>query len=418
MTTQVTKEGDSATPIAVTTLTSAPLELRKPLPVTVQRGALGVAALMAVAAIIWIARPVGIGVFLGMLTAFSISPLYVKLRGKQGRSALAAAFCVFLILLAALAALAGTVFLVVERGSVLLRQHMRDLEPGGPVRHLLEQINARLPRIGIHPEHITQQIGNATTEISMRLAGMASVIAGATLSTVLMLLFLLLTSYYVLQNWTMLIRHAELMLPLDPRDTRALLDEFRRVGRSVLLGTVLTGIAQGLLAGLGYWIFRVPEPAFFGTLTAVASLLPSIGTLLVWVPAGVVLLLTGHVALGVLELLWGLLFVVGFCDYVLRPKLVDRDGGLPGLLTLIALFGGLEVFGLVGLILGPVIMSLSIALLRIYARAAARERRAVLPTLGNQGLADGPADGLADGKADPLPPSPPLDKAPLDKAPT
>ena len=88
------------------------------------------------------------------------------------------------------------------------------------------------------------------------------------------------------------------------------------------------------------------------------------------------LIASGHVGMGVLELIWGSLVVVGASDYVIRPRLVGGHGNMPALLTFAALFGGIEVFGLVGLIVGPLIMSLSYAVLKIFAQEA-RERRAL-----------------------------------------
>ena len=122
-----------------------------------------------------------------------------------------------------------------------------------------------------------------------------------------------------------------------------------------------------MLAALGYWISGLPEPAFFGALTAVASLLPAVGTMLVWMPAGFFLIGTGHVGSGIFELVYAGAMVVGFTDYVLRPRLVGGHGEMPALVTFVSLFGGVEVFGFIGLILGPLLMSIAIALLRIYA---------------------------------------------------
>jgi len=133
-----------------------------------------------------------------------------------------------------------------------------------------------------------------------------------------------------------------------------------------LSGTVVTGVAQGVLAGLGFWITGVPQAAFFGIATALASLVPAVGTLLIWIPAGLYLFATGHPGKGIIELLWGALVVVGFSDYVVRPRLVGGET-IPALLVFIALFGGLEVFGLAGLVVGPVIVSLAVAVLRLYA---------------------------------------------------
>jgi predicted PurR-regulated permease PerM len=363
-----------------------------------EASALRIAALLATAGILWVGHPVGIGVLLGTLTAFTLLPLYLRLTKHLRRPGFAALICVGLTTLVSATAAAGLSYRLIGRSIYLVRSLLVLLEPGGAVRRFFEQVNARWPYLPVHPETIAKRVGAAASEISMRLASTASVVAGATMSVLLGLLFLLLTCFYVLQNWSALTAQAELLLPLKPSDTRALFDELRRVGRSVLLGTVLTSIAQGLLAGLGYYITQVPEAGFFAVLTAIASLVPGVGTLLVWVPAGIYLLASGHVALGIVELAYGAAVVVGFCDYILRPKLVGRDGELPALLTMVALFGGLEAFGLIGVILGPVIMSLSVAVLRIYQREAtvrrAQELRLALPLsspIGDSRLCPGPS---------------------------
>ena len=131
-------------------------------------------------------------------------------------------------------------------------------------------------------------------------------------------------------------------------------------------GTVVTGLAQGLIAALGFWITGVPEPLFFGIATALASLIPAVGTLLVWVPAGLYLFAIDHPAKAIIELVWGALLVVGLSDYLIRPRLVG-DAAMPALIVFIALFGGLKTLGLPGLIVGPVVMALAVAVLRLYA---------------------------------------------------
>ena len=103
-------------------------------------------------------------------------------------------------------------------------------------------------------------------------------------------------------------------------------------------------------------------------------MLPLVGTLVVWVPVGIVLILSGHLGRGIGELVWGGVIVVALSDYVIRPRLVGTER-TPVLITLIALFGGLEVFGLNSIIVGPVLMSLAIAVLRLYAREVSSVRR-------------------------------------------
>ena len=360
-------------PDASTQLAAAPADLPPPSRHSEQL-ALGVGALLATLAIIWMARPVGIGILLGTLSAFTLQPFYRRLRARWQRPVLAALVCVGATLLTIALSLMGFGYLLIGRGISRIRELVSSLQPGGALRHFLERLVKWLTHLGIEPQRLADQVRDATAEASVRLASIATTVAGTTFAILLAIFFLILSMFFVLQNWSALSRRAEIMLPLRPRDTRALFDEFRRVGRTVLLGTLLTGLAQGLLATIGYFITRVPEAPLLGALTTVASLLPGVGTLLVWVPAGLYLILSGHAGLGIAELVYGAAVVVGLSDYIIRPRLVGGHGEAPALLTFVALFGGLEVFGLIGLILGPVITSLAVALLRIYEKEATIRR--------------------------------------------
>jgi predicted PurR-regulated permease PerM len=224
---------------------------------------------------------------------------------------------------------------------------------------------------------VITKLRDAAASLASRAASIAGALANAVAGGLLTLFFMIMTTTFILRHWSLISSRAEDMLPLARRHTHALFEEFRRVGRTALLGTVVTGVAQGVLAAFGYWISGVPEAAFFGALTAVASLLPAVGTMLVWMPAGIFLIGTGHPGSGILELVYSAAIVIGFSDYILRPRLVGGHGEMPALLTFVSLFGGVEVFGLIGLILGPLLMSIAVALLRIYAKETSEAERAV-----------------------------------------
>jgi predicted PurR-regulated permease PerM len=211
------------------------------------------------------------------------------------------------------------------------------------------------------------KLRDAAAEVTASVGLLAGAVLNATFSGLLGIVFMVLAMYFVLRHWPLLVRRAEELLPLQPRHSHALIEEFRIAGRTTLLGTIVTGLVQGALAAIGYWVLGVPEPAFFGAATAVASLLPVVGTVLVWLPAGLYLIAMGEVGMGIAELAYGVVVVVGVSDYYIRPKLVGGETHMPALLTLIALFGGLELFGIVGLVLGPVLMALALATLRLYA---------------------------------------------------
>ena len=246
----------------------------------------------------------------------------------------------------------------------------KGLRPGGPLA-AADSWTRWAGGYGLSTANMTSRLEAGAGEVASRSAMLAGLVASGTFSAILGLLFALLTMYAVLRHWPRIVSAVVIVSPLNGQHTRAVLHEFQRAGRATLAGTVVTGLAQGILAGVGFWIFGVPQPAFFGAATAVASLMPGIGTLLIWVPAGVYLFVTGHAPKAILELVWCALLVVGLSDYVIRPRLVG-DSSTPAILVFIALFGGLEMLGLQGLIMGPILMALAVATPRLYTREARR----------------------------------------------
>lgn len=339
-----------------------------------ERRALGLVALAAAVAIAWLALPFFAGLMLGALMAFSLEPLYERLARRLRRPTVASVATVFLALVLILGAIAGFVSLFVTRAVAFTAGVREQLRPGGALAAWVDAMVGWLARFGVSPESITDQLHAGAGALASRSAGIAGWLASGTLTMLLGLLFALLAMHAVLRHWPRMVSTLAAVAPLRPEYTRQLLGEFRRVGCMTLNGTVLTGLSQGTLAAIGFAITGVPQPIFFGAATAMASLVPAIGTLLVWVPAGIYLFATGHTALAVVQLAWGALIVVGFSDYVVRPRLVG-DEAMPVVLTFIALFGGLEAFGVPGLVLGPVVMGVAVAVLRLYAREA-RSRRA------------------------------------------
>jgi len=340
-----------------------------------ERRALGWVAIGAVVAIAWLALPFVTGLFLGALMAFTLEPVYARLVRRIRRPVIASLSVVIVSALVIVGAVSVFVSLFVTRAVGLANTVREELRPGGALTAWVDTVTGWLARFGVSPESITERLREGAGELASRSAGMAGSLASGTFIALLGLLFALLAMHAVLRHWPRMVSTLVVVSPLRPEYTRLLLDEFRRVGRMTLLGTVLTGLAQGTLAAIGFWITGLPQAIFFGVATAIASLVPAVGTLLVWVPAGLYLFASGHPARAVIELGWGALIVVGFCDYVIRPRLVG-DEAMPAFLTFVALFGGLEVLGLAGLIVGPVIMGLAVAVLRLYTREARAKRTA------------------------------------------
>ena len=336
-----------------------------------QRRALAIFALAAVVALAWLALPISSGLFLGTLLAFSLLRVYERLSLRLGRPTLAAVALSVASGIATVGGLLVLVYFIIVRGVVAAGLLARGFEPEGVFRKTLARIEDATRTSPFGPIDITTRVRDAAAEAASKLTDLIPAVAGGAFSALLTLFFTVMTAFFVLRHWTEILERAERMLPLHPMHTRVVLAEFQKVGKEVFIGTMLTGLAQGFLAGVGYALGGVPEPALLGALTAMCSVVPVVGTLLVWVPVGVGLIVSGHPGAGSFELLWGALVVGILSDYVIRPRLVGGHGHVPTLLTFISLFGGVKVFGLIGLIVGPVVAAVALALVRTYDREVA-----------------------------------------------
>ncbi|MEO6773321.1 MAG: AI-2E family transporter [Kofleriaceae bacterium] len=334
-----------------------------------ERAALRWASLLAVGVVFWLLLPIGIGILLGTFLAFMVEHSHDRLRVWLGVR-WAATATVAAASLGLVATIGGLGWLFVAKGTTLARMLIDAFNPGAAGDRALVAVGRFTARLGISQHALEQRARGLVSEIADRTADIAATIASTTGSALLALFFGMLAMSYVLRNWDAMSRRAQETFPLRPVYTRALFDEFRTVGRTTLLGAIGTGIAQGVFATIAYWLGGVPEPLFFGAATAIASFVPAVGTLLVIVPVTIGLVLVdmpGHAAL---ELALSLVFVVAICDYVIRPRLVQGETKMSALITFASLFGGVEAFGLQGLILGPVLMSLALAVLGLYAAEA------------------------------------------------
>jgi len=171
--------------------------------------------------------------------------------------------------------------------------------------------------------------------------------------------------YYLLKDGKKLTKAVITYSPLADKYDKQILEKLSIAVNSVIKGSLLISIIQGILAGIGFWIFGVPNPALLGAATVIASLIPAVGTAVIILPACFYLFLTSHFLAGIGLLLWGLL-LVGLIDNFLRPKLIEKDIHLHPFLILLSVIGGISLFGAFGFILGPLVLSLLFALLDIY----------------------------------------------------
>ncbi len=216
-----------------------------------------------------------------------------------------------------------------------------------------------------YQQTILQKAGQAVGAISKFLVDGLSAATLGTVHFVFMAFVMLYTMFFFFIDGHKLINKMLYYLPLQSSDENRMLDKFTSVTRAMLKGTFLIGVLQGGLAGLAFMVVGIENAAFWGAIMAVLSIIPSVGSALVWVPAVIILIANGEVTSGVgLAIFCGV--VVGALDNVLRPILVGKDTQMHELMIFFSTLGGIVMFGVVGLFIGPVIASLFITIWEIY----------------------------------------------------
>jgi predicted PurR-regulated permease PerM len=220
-------------------------------------------------------------------------------------------------------------------------------------------------KIEPYEDDILNRMGEMVGLLSKFLINNLSSATTGTVQFLFMLMIMLYSMYFFLIDGSKIIDRILYYLPLEDQEERKLLDKFSSVTRATLKGTAVIGIMQGGLAGLAFQVVGIPSAIFWGTLMVVLSVIPGIGTALIWVPAVIILVAGGSLAKGIgLALFCGL--VVGSIDNVVRPRLVGKDTEMPDLLILLGTLGGITMFGALGLILGPIVAALFVSIWEMY----------------------------------------------------
>ena len=176
--------------------------------------------------------------------------------------------------------------------------------------------------------------------------------------------------FFLLRDGQVLARRIKQAVPLRADQKTALFGRFADVVRATVKGSILVAIAQGALGGLAFWFLGIHAALLWGVLMAFLSLVPAIGAGLVWVPVAIYFLATGAVWQGVSLILYGVL-VIGLVDNLLRPFLIGKDTKLPDYVVLISTLGGIQVFGLNGFVIGPLIAAMFMVTWEIFSGSEA-----------------------------------------------
>ncbi|HVF42347.1 MAG TPA: AI-2E family transporter [Pyrinomonadaceae bacterium] len=216
---------------------------------------------------------------------------------------------------------------------------------------------------------------NSEQFIADRLKSLGGAIAGRTLGVVggvvgivIEIFFVIFTMYYLFRDGERMREAVYSVLPLDDRRAHEIIDRTQEVISASVYGVLVIALIQGALGGLAFWALGLPSSLLWGVVMVFLSMIPMAGAFVVWVPAALYLLATGAWGKAIILTVWGAL-VIGSVDNFLRPKLVGEKTRLHELIIFFSVLGGLQVFGVIGLVLGPVVVAITIALLDVLRHA-------------------------------------------------
>lgn len=294
-------------------------------------------------------------------------PLHERILARLKRPSLAAALAVVLVTIAI--ALPAT-FVVRQVGveAVSSVAAVRKMVDADRWKLAIE----RFPRLAPLREWVEREVdvgekmNEATTEVAKGVRGVLQRVVDVSIA-VLITLFLL---FYFLRDKDRILRAIGQLVPLAPRETDHVRKDIRDTISAVVFGTLAVAVVQGTLGGLMFWWLGLPAPLLWGSIMAVLAILPLFGAALIWVPAALYLAIDGQWDKALLLTAWGTV-VVGLIDNLLYPVLVKNKLRIHTVPVFIAVLGGLFAFGATGVVLGPLILAVALALVDIWRRRMA-----------------------------------------------
>ncbi|OGI89514.1 hypothetical protein A2911_01350 [Candidatus Nomurabacteria bacterium RIFCSPLOWO2_01_FULL_40_15] len=304
-------------------------------------------------------KPFLIVLVLGISFSIVLFPLYEWFNKNKLPHSLSALTTLILFIIILCGPLFGIGALVFDQSQDLYR----GVISGESTGQFMESINNSVNKI--LPSSMTFDVKDRALDFISFIEKNITKIFSTTLSTLFSFLLMLLTIFYFLKDGARWKKALVVLSPLADRDDEKIIDRLALAVNGVIKGYLLVALAQGVLMGLGLALFGVPNPALWGVVAAITSLIPSIGTALVSIPAIIFLFVSGSTSPAIGLLIWAVL-VVGLVDNFLSPLFISKKINIPSLLILFSVLGGISMFGPVGILIGPLTISLLYTLISIY----------------------------------------------------
>jgi predicted PurR-regulated permease PerM len=294
------------------------------------------------------------------------APVHARIERRIGHPGIAAAISALLVLITIVGPVTLITIAVIKEAQAVAATLSPDSEAWVKLNAtLIEPMIKPLSRfVDVDavrsPEFIREKLEALSGSLAIGTVG----VVGGVLAAVAQLLLVVFTLFYLLRDRDSISRAAYDLLPLEERQLTTVLTRTREVIAASVSGVVLISGIQGLLGCFIFWALGLPSAVLWGVVMFFLSMIPMAGAFLVWAPAALYLLASGEWTRGIVLIVWGVL-VVGSIDNVLSPKIVGQRVRMHELLIFFAVLGGIQIFGVLGLILGPVIVAVTLALISI-----------------------------------------------------
>jgi predicted PurR-regulated permease PerM len=292
-------------------------------------------------------------------------PLERRIRDRVHRrslSAFLASLGIFVVVLIPLFALSLVLASSIDSGISAVANRFDEFSRQGGL--LWEWVRSTAQIIGVDETELSNTLRDQLSGLGRSIAGSTVGILSGLGGWLVQGAVGLFTLFYLLRDGERIVREIRWLIPLDAELTEALIEKTHEVVSATVLGTLVVAAVQGTLGGLLFWAIGLPAPALWGSVMAFLSLLPAVGPPLVWVPAAIILGMTGQWLKAIIVTAFGAL-VIGTVDNVLRSLLVGQRAQLHPLVVFFSVLGGLAVFGTAGFLLGPVLFVTASSILEI-----------------------------------------------------
>ena len=303
-----------------------------------------------------------------IVLAITFFPIHKRLVEKTKSPTLSAAISSFLVIITILIPILLVTTLVVKefigfKDSLQVRvQEALDPNSTSRVRDAVEWAKQY---IDIDQSKIVEYLKTHGGEIGSKVASYSFNFLGSLTNFIVSIIFAIFTMFFLFRDGDKAVDKLPDLLPLQRSQCEQLIARVRDVIGASIYGVLVIAIIQGTLGGLMFWILGIPSPLMWGVVMIVMSLIPMAGAGIVWVPAAIYLIATGHWVKAVILAVWGGV-IIGSIDNFLRPKLVGDRVGLSELVLFFAVLGGLQVFGVLGIVLGPVVVAIIASLFVVF----------------------------------------------------